>query len=194
MIKFSENLNAKTDKNLKRLTILNVFEAIKKRRSIRSYVDKNVSENDIKHMIEAAMWAPSAGNTQPLNLVIVKDKEIKRKISEAALNQASIRKAPIVIVVFADLARSKRVYGLRGEQLYGLQDTAAATQNILLSAHALGLATCWVGAFNEKQVANTLKAPNNMRPVALVPIGYSSECPVTPQRRSVDEFVHYETF
>ena len=140
------------------------------------------------------MWAPSAGNTQPLNLVIVKDPEIKRRLSEAAFNQSSIRKAPVVIVIFADLERSKRVYGLRGEQLYALQDTAAATQNILLSAHSLGLVTCWIGAFNEKQVANALKAPNNMRPVAIVPIGYSSEHPVVPQRRPVDEFVHYETF
>lgn len=176
------------------LTILDVFEAIKQRRSIRTYTDENVSDNNVNRLIEAALWAPSAGNTQPLNLVIVRDSEMKRKLSEAALNQASVRKAPVVFVVCADLNRSKKGYGSRGEQLYSLQDTAAATQNILLEAHALGLATCWVGAFNDKQVAKTIKAPKNMKPVAMIPVGHPVGQAVAPQRRPVNEFVHYETF
>jgi len=176
------------------LKILDVLEAIKERRSIRAFTDEKVSEKDVERLIDAARWAPSAGNTQPLELVVVKDKEMKRKLSEAALNQTFIQKAPVVIVVCADLNRSSRGYGSRGERLYSLQDTAAATENILLAAQELGLATCWVGAFRDKEVAKAVKAPKNMKPVAIVPVGHPAERPLAPQKRSVNEIVHYETF
>jgi len=173
---------------------LDVLEAIKERRSIRAFTDEKVSEKDVERLIDAARWAPSAGNTQPLELVVVKDKEMKRKLSEAALNQTFIQKAPVVIVVCADLNRSSRGYGSRGKNLYSLQDTAAATENILLAAQELGLATCWVGAFRDKEVAKAVKAPKNMKPVAIVPVGHPAERPLAPPKRSVNEIVHYETF
>jgi nitroreductase len=176
------------------LAILDVLEAIKERRSIRSFTDEKVSEEDVWRLIDAARWAPSAGNIQPWAFVIVKDPEIKRKLSNAALNQALIQKAPVVIVVCADVIRSSRGYGSRGEQLYSIQDTAAATENILLAAQELGLATCWIGAFNNKEVAKAVKAPKNMKPVAIVPVGYPAVKPVTPHKRSVNEIVRYETF
>ena len=136
---------------------MDVLEAIKERRSVRAFTDEKVSEEDVERLLEAARWAPSAGNTQPLELVVVKAVETKRKLSEAALNQTLIQKAPVVIVVCADVTRSSRGYGSRGEQLYSIQDTAAATENILLAAQELGLATCWVGAFHEKEVAKADK-------------------------------------
>jgi len=173
---------------------LDVFEAIKKRRSVRAYADEKVSEEDIVRLIDAAMWAPSAGNIQPWEFVVVKDIVTKRKLSEAALNQTFIEKAPVVIVICADLTRSSRGYGSRGENLYSLQDTAAATENILLAAQELGLATCWVGAFRENEVAKAVKAPRNLRPVAVVPVGHPAERPLAPPKRSVNEIVHYETF
>ena len=173
---------------------LDVFEAIKKRRSVRAYADEKVSEECIERLIDAAMWAPSAGNIQPWEFVVVKDVETKRKLSDAALNQTFIEKAPVVIVVCADLTRSSRGYGSRGEHLYSLQDTAAATENILLAAQELGLATCWVGSFREKEVAKAVKAPRNLRPVAVVPVGHPAERPMAPPKRSVNEIVHYERF
>jgi nitroreductase len=124
----------------------------------------------------------------------VKDKETKRKLSDATLNQTFIQKAPVVIVVCADVTRSSRGYSSRGEHLYSIQDTAAATENILLAAQELGLATCWVGAFRENEVAKAVKAPKNMKPVAIVPVGHPAEKPVAPQKRLVNEIVHYETF
>ena len=173
---------------------MDVFEAIKNRRSVRAYAGEKVSEEDVERLIEAVRWAPSAGNIQPWEFVIVKEVETKRKLSDAALNQTFIEKAPVVIVVCADLNRSSRGYGSRGEQLYSLQDTAAATENILLAAQELGLATCWVGAFRENEVAKAVKAPRNLRPVAIVPVGHPAERPVAPQKRSFNEIVHYETF
>ena len=173
---------------------MDVFEAIKKRRSIRAYADEKVSDNDVERLIEAARWAPSAGNIQPWAFVVVKEVETKRKLSYATLNQTFIQKAPVVIVVCADVTRSSRIYGSRGEKLYSLQDTAAATENILLAAQELGLATCWLGAFRENEVAKAVKAPRNLRPVAMVAVGYPAERPATPQKRSVNEIVHYGTF
>jgi len=173
---------------------LDVFEAIKERRSVRAYADEEVSEEDVERLIEAARWAPSAGNIQPWAFVVVKEVETKRKLSYATLNQTFIQKAPVVIVVCADVTRSSRIYGSRGEKLYSLQDTAAATENILLAAQELGLATCWLGAFRENEVAKAVKAPRNLRPVAMVAVGYPAERPATPQKRSVNEIVHYGTF
>ena len=173
---------------------MDVLEAIKERRSIRAYAAKEVSEEDVERLIEAARWAPSAGNIQPWAFVIVKDVETKRKLSSAALNQTLIQEAPVIIVVCADLIRSSSGYGSRGVHLYSIQDTAAATENILLAAQELGLATCWVGAFREDEVAKAVKAPRNLRPVAMVAVGYPAERPVAPQKRSFNEIVHYETF
>jgi nitroreductase len=171
-----------------------VLEAIKERRSVRAYTGEEVSEEDVERLIEAARWAPSAGNIQPWAFVVVKEVETKRKLSYAALNQTFIQKASVVFVVCADVTRSSRVYGSRGEKLYSIQDTAAATENILLAAQELGLATCWVGAFRENEVAKAVKAPRNLRPVAIVAVGYPAERPAAPQRRSVNEIVHYGTF
>lgn len=174
--------------------VLNVFEAIKSRRSVRAFTRKDVSEKEVERLIEAARWAPSAGNIQPWEFVVVTDAEIKRRLSIAASGQTFIKEAPIVIVVCADEARSAWGYGSRGANLYCLQDTAAATQNILLAAHALGLGACWIGAFREDEVKRVLKVPRNLRPVAIVPVGHPAERPVAPPKRSISEFIHYETF
>ncbi len=173
---------------------MDVFEAIKKRRSVRAYTNEEVSEEDVERLIEAARWAPSAGNIQPWKFVIVTNAETKRKLSDAALHQTFIEEAPVVIVVCADVPRSSWGYGSRGTNLYCLQDTAAATENMLLAAQALGLATCWVGAFHEDAVAKVMNTPRNVRPVAIVPVGHPAEKPRVPSRRSVGEIVHYERF
>ena len=173
---------------------LDVFEAIEKRRSIRVYMSEEVSEKDVERLIEAARWAPSAGNIQPWEFVIVTNQETKRRLSAAALHQTFIEEAPVVIVVCADEARSSEGFGSRGARLYCLQDTAAATENMLLAAQALGLATCWVGAFHEDEVANVINAPRNVRPVAIVPVGRSGEKPRVPPKRLVRRIVHYERF
>ena len=173
---------------------LDVLEAIKERRSIRSFTTENVSDDAVKQLIEAARWAPSAGNTQPLELVVVRAQKIKSLLTMAALNQMFILKAPVVFVVCADTTRSKKGYGGRGKKLYSIQDTGAAVENILLAANEMGLATCWVGAFNEKDVAKAINAPKNTRPLAIIPVGHPTGRPSAPKRRAADEIVHYEQF
>lgn len=173
---------------------MGVFEVIKERRSVRAYTDEMVSDEAVERLLDAARWAPSAGNGQPWAFVVVKDAEAKQALSYAAQNQSWIQTAPVVLVVCADLKQANRVYGDRGEKLYSMQDTAAATENVLLTAHEMGLGTCWVGAFREKDVAKIVNAPKNVRPVAMIPVGHPAERPAARQRRPVNEIVHYETF
>lgn len=173
---------------------MEVFEAIKGRRSIRAFKAADVPAETVEKLIDAARWAPSAGNIQPWEFIVVRNREIKRKLAKAALGQSFIEEAPVVIVVCADEERSARGYGVRGRTLYCIQDTAAAIQNIHLAAYALGLGTCWVGAFREDEAREALKIPEGIRPVALIPVGYPAETPSPRGRRPLKQIIHYETF
>ena len=173
---------------------MDLFEAIGKRRSIRTYTKEDVSEETVEKLIDAARWAPSAGNIQPWEFIIIRNGETKRKLSAAALGQTSIEEAPVVVVVCANQKRSARGYGQRGSTLYCLQDTATATQNLLLAAYALGLGTCWIGAFKEEEARQVLNLPMDVRPVAIIPVGHSAENPMAPSRRPLTEIIHYENF
>jgi len=173
---------------------LDVFEAIKKRRSIRAFTGEDVSKEEVEKLLEAATHAPSAGNIQPWEFIVIRDLRTKRKLSIAALDQSFIEEAPVVIVVCANEMRSGRGYGSRGATLYCLQDTAAAIQNMLLAAYALGLGTCWVGAFHEEDARKTLNIPMGVRPIAMIPVGHPAEKPEPRSRRALSEIVHYETY
>ena len=165
---------------------MNVFDCITKRRSTRSFSKKSVDDKLIGLMLHMATHAPSSGNMQEWEFVIVKDEKQKKKLSSVALRQDFVHKAPVVIVVCADLGKANLRYEKRGESLYAIQDTANATMLILLSAHALGLSTCWVGAFDEDAVKMALELPENLRPLAIVPVGYSLETPKMPERMPFD--------
>jgi len=173
---------------------MNVLEAIKGRRSIRAFKNQGVPAEIVEELIDAARWAPSAGNIQPWEFIIVRKPRIKRRLVETALGQMFIEEASVVIVVCADEERSSQGYGVRGKTLYCIQDTAAAMQNIHLTAYSLGLGTCWVGAFREEETRKILKIPRGMRPVAIIPVGYPAEAPTARMRKSTSQIVHYETF
>jgi nitroreductase len=173
---------------------MDVFEAIKGRRSIRAFQNRDIPPETVDKLIDAARWAPSAGNIQPWEFIIVRKPETKRRLAEAALEQTFIEEAPVVIVVCADENRSSQGYGTRGKTLYCLQDTAAATQNIHLAAYALGLGTCWVGAFREDEAKKILNIPSGVRPVAIIPVGYPAEKPQPRNRRPINQITHYESF
>lgn len=173
---------------------MDVLEAIKGRRSIRAFQETDISQETVEKLIEAARWAPSAGNIQPWEFIIVRNPKTKRSLAEAALGQSFIEEAPVVIVVCADEERSARGYGTRGRTLYCIQDTAAAIQNIHLAAYALGLGTCWVGAFREDEARKILEIPEGIRPVAIIPVGYPAESPLPRSRRSLKQIIHYEKF
>jgi nitroreductase len=173
---------------------MDLLEIIKNRRSIRVFKKQDLPQNIIEKLLEAARWAPSAGNVQPWAFIVASSPKMKHSLSMAAFGQKDLEEASVVIVVCADEKLAEQSYGERGKSLYCLQDTAAATQNILLTAYSLGLGSCWIGAFKEKEIRQVIKAPKEMRPIALIPIGYPDEAPAARSRRSVSEIMYKETF
>lgn len=169
------------------------MEVIKGRRSIRKFKDRSVGKEIIEQLLNAAQMAPSAGNLQARDFIIVSDKITKQKLSKSALGQSFIEQAPVVIVVAANIERSSRIYKSRGE-LYAIQDATASIQNMLLTAHSMGLGACWVGAFDENRVSELLCIPGKTLPVAIIPVGYPDEQPAAPPRIAMDRLVHWETW
>ncbi|MEM2906317.1 MAG: nitroreductase family protein [Candidatus Bathyarchaeia archaeon] len=170
---------------------MDLFDAVKGRRSIRMFKPEPVPREKLMMALDAARWAPSAGNCQPWVFIIVEDASAKRELAEAALGQVFIAEAPVVVVVCADMERSAARYGERGRRFYCLLDAAAATQNLLLAAHALGLGACWVGAFHDQRVADRLMLPPSIRAIAIVPIGVPAEQRIPVGRRPLEESLHY---
>ncbi len=154
---------------------MDLWDAIDNRHSVRRFGPGEVSASTVQKILEAAVRAPSAGNRQPWHFVVIRDRELKQALAAAANGQAFLVEAPVVIVVCADPDRSASRFGARGQELYCLQDTAAATEHILLAATAVGLGTCWVGAFDEQAAAGALNLPGHLRAVAMVPIGQPLE-------------------
>ncbi len=169
---------------------MEVKDAIMGRRSIRKYEQKEVEDEKIREILEAAIWAPSAGNTQTWRFYVVRNRDLREKLMKASYMQKQIIEAPVSIVVTFDRDEIDKFYGRRGVELYAIQDTAAAIQNMLLRAYDLGLGTCWIGAFNEEEVASIVRVPPIERPVAIITVGYPAEKP-TSTRKPLDEVVRY---
>ena len=150
---------------------MNILQFIKSRRSIRKFFDKSIEPEKIAIILEAGRWAPSAGNCQPWRFLVITD-EKKIKNLDPLFHQPWVEKAPLVIVVLAVPADSKKRYG-KGSNYY-IMDCSAAIQNMLLMAHGLGLGAVWVGAFSKKAVREQLDIPDIYEVFALIPMGYYS--------------------
>ena len=159
--------------------------------SIRKFKNVEISDDILLKILKAGNAAPSAGNLQARDFIVVRDEKTKLKLAKASLKQMFIAQAPVVIVVCANYPRSMRVYGERGK-LYAEQDATAAVENILLAVHALGLGAVWVGAFYESEVSEILNIPEYARPIAIVPIGYPAEKPEPRSRYPIEVITHWE--
>jgi nitroreductase len=162
-------------------------DVVAKRRSVRHFnTRQGVSNDDIRALLEAAVAAPTAGNIQPWRFVVVRTEEARARLT-SAIGQKWATAAPAIIVVCVDPRPSTARYGARGEMLYAIQDTAAAAQTILLAAVDRGLASCWIGAFDDNAVREALGVAAPITPVAVLPIGYSAEAAGRPSRRPLEE-------
>ena len=167
---------------------MEVFEAIKGRRSIRKYRKDLVPEDFIVKVLDAGRWAPSAGNRQPWTFIVLKDEEVKRRVAEATTYGKFLADAPLGIVVVIDPESSPRSGGI--------EDGAIATQNMLLAAHALGLGTCWIGSYNslyEKEVKEILSIPENKRVLSIISIGFPAETPMKT-RKELEEIMFKDKY
>ncbi len=169
---------------------MTIFDAIKNRRSIRDFKDQDIPEEVVDTLIEAIRWAPSAGNLQSRKFYFIFNKDVKKKLARAALNQNFIAQAPLAIVACLDRKIATR-YGDRGVNLYSIQDVSASVMNMMLTAHELGLGSVWVGAFNEFEVFEILNMPHSHRPIAIIPVGYPSKIPKPTPRVSQNEIVEF---
>lgn len=172
---------------------MDYFEVVKSRHSIRAFQTRPVEEEKISRIIEAVNLAPSAGDLQAYKIVIVKDPRRRNALANAAWGQGFIAEAPVCFVFLAHPERSSRKYGQRGSELYCVQDATIAASYAELAATALGLASTWVGAFDDEAVAKTVEATGTERPVAILPIGYAAETPDITPRRPINEILCSET-
>lgn len=167
-------------------------DALKARRSVRKFKDEKIPDEKIRKVLELANSAPSAGNLQAFRVVIVKDKNIREGLSGAALGQSSVAEAPVNLVICAVPEESAVKYGDRGRELYSLQDATIFAAYIQLAATSLGLSSVWVGAFDEDEVEEVLRLEENIRPIAIIPLGYPAEKPARKERKSLKEIIYKE--
>jgi nitroreductase len=156
-----------------------LVESILTRRSIREYTDRPVPDDLVTDLLRAAMAAPSAGNQQPWQFVVVRDSKVLEEVAAANPYGGMARDAQLAVVVCGDPAR-------KAHEEFWIQDCSAATENLLLAAHASGLGAVWCGTFPlEERMARVRAAlglPDGIIPFAVVPIGYPAEQPAPVNR------------
>jgi nitroreductase len=171
-----------------------VLRTIQERRSVFRFKPDEVSDDKIDAIIEAARWAPSFVNSQPWNIIVVKDRETRRKLRElaATITAVGIEEAPVTFVVTVDTRKDPHHY---------VEDGAAATQNMALVAHSLDLASFWVGVFDvsgerassEEKIKRLLNIPKHHRVISMLPVGVAA-MKFSKERKPRSEFVYRDAF
>lgn len=169
---------------------MDTIESILKRRSIRKYTSEPISDSTIKTLLDAGMHAPSARNLQAWHFVVVDEREVLDKLSIAHPYAKMLKQATLAILVCGD----RNIQEMDG---YLVQDCSAATQNIMLAAHACGLGSVWLGMYPReermKDVSRLLDIPDHVLPVSLISIGHPDESKDAPDRFKADR-VHYNKY
>ncbi len=171
---------------------MKVLDVIQKRRSIRKYKEDPIPEEAFRRVLEAARLAPSGSNIQPWKFIIVKDKALKEKLAQASAGQFFMAEAPVIIVgcgfpdnCYAHMGRYMKSWSV---------DVTIALEHLILQAQEEGLGTCWIGSFEEEEVKAILNIPENVKVLALTPLGYPDEIPRFRRRKSLDEIISYHRF
>ncbi len=168
---------------------MNVFEAIRTRKSVRAYLDKPVEEQKLLKLLEAARLAPSAANRQEWRIIVVTDAERRKELAEKATRHTFIGQAPVILVCCAEDTDHIMPCGLESFPI----DVAIAIDHMTLAAVEEGLGTCWIGGFDEGAVKEILSIPKGVRVVELLPIGYPVDAsPADKNRMELDQIVRYE--
>jgi nitroreductase len=182
------------------LGMSNLMSVIKGRRSIRRFLDKPVSEEDLQQILEAVQWAPSWNNTQCWEIIVVKDREMKERLCQtlSPANPATkgFPDAPVVLAVCGKVRSSGYYKGQAVTQLgdWFMFDLGLATQSLCLTAHSLGLGTVIVGALDHDKAKEVLGVGEGYELLALIPVGYPAKDSAAPKRREIGEFTHHERF
>jgi nitroreductase len=173
---------------------------ILERRSIRRFLEKEIEPDKLDALLEAARWAPSWGNLQCCELVVIQDAGLKKSLSDLLSPKnpgiPATAKAPVVIAV---CGRPDKSGYYKGKQVtryehWFLYDLGLVSQNISLMAHELGLGSVIIGSFDHSKAEELLRVPEGYELVSLIPVGYPDHEPKPPKRKDMQEFVHYNTF
>ncbi len=173
---------------------MDAIDCIRTRRTIRKFMDVPIPFETIANIVDCGRLAPTAGNLMNFKFVVVFDPGKRRALADAALQQYWVATAPVIIVVVAEPIVAKRYYGIRGERLYSVQNCAAAAENITLAAHAYGLGSCWIGAFDENMVKRICGIPDEHRPQAIIPIGYPDEKNPMPPKYPIENMFYFDSW
>ena len=169
---------------------MDAYENMLTRRSVRKFERTPITEAEVEKLLRAAMYAPSACNRRPWEFIVIDDPAILAKLPEVHPHAPMAAQAPLSILVCGDVNREH-------PSGYWVVDCAAAVENLLLAAHAIGLGAVWTGIYPREErivgMQRLLNLPANIRPHALVVIGHAAESPVT-QERYEKERVHYNGF
>ncbi len=168
---------------------MDFFELVQERRSVRVFEKTPVPADALRRILDACNQAPSAGDLQAYEIYLVEQPGVKEALAAAAFDQEFIATAPAALVFCAAPDRARR-YQERGRTLYAIQDATIAAAYAQLAAVNAGLATCWVGAFDEVRVRGALGLPADQKPVAILPLGKAAETPERTPRRSIEDLVH----
>jgi nitroreductase len=170
-----------------------LFGFLSSRSSVREYENEPLTEEDIGYILSCAGTAPSSGNLEAWDVVVVTDEDTRSALAEAAFGQEHVEQAPVIFVVCSNYVRSMSRYGERGI-LYGLEDAAIACTYMMLAAHAKKLQSCWTGAFDDDEVRVILSLPMHIRPVSLLVVGKGHPPAQHTERMGIGEHVHRETW
>lgn len=158
---------------------MEIIEALVSRRSIRKYKDQHISADNIDIILKSAMYAPSAMNLQAWHYVVIDDKKTLEDTIKSIPHAELLRQTPVAILVSGDAAIEKN-------ESWMIQNCSAATQNILLAAHGLGIGSCWIAIHGMhevvKNVSQQFELPENIVPVSLITLGYPDETVITEDR------------
>ena len=161
---------------------MEVLEAIRTRRSVRSFKDEKISDQDAVKILEAARWAPSAGNKQPWTFIYVKDPQVVRMIKNCSPGFYADATAAIVIGVD------------KKDEQRGTLDACFAAENILLAAHSLGIGSCAIVSFNSDPVRKIVNAPETWQPILVISLGYPDKIPSPPSKRKLSEVACMDSY
>jgi nitroreductase len=167
------------------------FGFLSHRSSVRDFRDEPLTGEETDYILSCASTAPSAGNLEAWDVVVVTEEDARSALAEAAYDQQHIGGASTVFVVCANYVRSMSRYGERGI-LYAVQDATIACTYMMLAAHAKRLHSCWTGAFDEEAVREVLSLPQHIRPIALLAVGRGHPPTALTERMAVGEHVHRE--
>lgn len=162
---------------------------------VTRFLDRDVGDSEIRKLVAAAITAHSSGDREPWEFMIVRNADLKRRLGEATEKQDWMADAPVLMVLCANnKIAGAGLNGERGIKLYAVQDVAAAAENVLLAATSIGLASSWVGEFNEPKVCLVLHTPEWIRPQVIIAVGWPAEAPVRKQRHHPDDIIHFDTY